>query len=203
MARGLGAVRRRRVRCRRRAKHAALLPGLGSEKVARMFLGGLGKLEATLTGEPIVVNGNPALVLRPDGVLDGVLDVRVEGACITGLCYVRNPQKPIRVESETSLTLAMNTGRRCTVSCGTSRLCSPRPSRTCRPAGPPGVRRTLSSRSQQQLPGRHGLSGDGRDRQSTEARRRPARGSGKSRALARRWPAGGPWPCLVGRAMMF
>jgi RNA polymerase sigma-70 factor (ECF subfamily) len=86
-------------------KHAALRPVIGAEKVARMFLGGLGKLDATLTGEPNVVNGSPALVLRLDGELDGVLAVRVEDAGITGLYYVRNPEKLARITSETPLTL--------------------------------------------------------------------------------------------------
>ena len=46
----------------------------------------------------------PALVLRLDGVIDGVLAFRVENARVTGLYYVRNPEKLTRVESETPLT---------------------------------------------------------------------------------------------------
>ncbi|MEU4779583.1 RNA polymerase sigma-70 factor [Micromonospora sp. NPDC023633] len=86
-------------------KQAALRPITGAEKVARMFFGGLGKVDGTLTGEPTVVNGNPALLVRLDGELDGVLAIRVEDARITGLYYVRNPEKLTRVESETPLTL--------------------------------------------------------------------------------------------------
>ncbi|GAB3160203.1 RNA polymerase sigma-70 factor [Micromonospora sonneratiae] len=86
-------------------KHAALRPVTGAEKVVRMFFGGLGKVEGTLTVEPTVVNGNPALVVRLDGELDGIITVRVEDARITGLYYVRNPEKLTRVESETPLTL--------------------------------------------------------------------------------------------------
>ncbi|SEG82595.1 RNA polymerase sigma-70 factor, ECF subfamily [Thermomonospora echinospora] len=86
-------------------KQAALRPIIGAEKVARMFFGGLGKVKGTLTGEPTVVNGNPALLVRLDGELDGVLAVRVEDARITGLYYVRNPEKLSRVESETPLAL--------------------------------------------------------------------------------------------------
>jgi RNA polymerase sigma-70 factor (ECF subfamily) len=52
-----------------------------------------------------VVNGNPAIVLRVNGEIDGVIAVRVEHARITGLYYVRNPQKLTRVEFETPLTL--------------------------------------------------------------------------------------------------
>jgi RNA polymerase sigma-70 factor (ECF subfamily) len=86
-------------------KQAALRPVIGAEKVVRMVVGGLGKTEGTLTAGPTVVNGNPALVLRLDGEIDGVMAIRVEDARITGLYYVRNPEKLTRVESETPLTL--------------------------------------------------------------------------------------------------
>ncbi|MGX7673590.1 hypothetical protein [Plantactinospora sp. DSM 117369] len=70
---------------------AALRPVIGAEKVVRMFVGGLPRVDALITGEPTVVNGNPALVLRLDGEIDGVLTVRVDKAasvasttCATG-----------------------------------------------------------------------------------------------------------------------
>ncbi|WP_433196599.1 RNA polymerase sigma-70 factor [Nocardia sp. CA-107356] len=86
-------------------KRAALRPVIGAEKIVRYIVGGIGKVEATLTGESTVVNGNPALVLRLDGEIDGVMAVRVEDGRITGLYFVRNPEKLTRVESETPLTL--------------------------------------------------------------------------------------------------
>src|SRR5215217_4073153 len=86
-------------------KQAALRPMIGVEKVVRFMVGGLGKTEGTLTSGPTVVNGNPALVVRLDGEIDGVMAIRVEDARITGLYYVRNPQKLTHVESETQLTL--------------------------------------------------------------------------------------------------
>ena len=86
-------------------KQAALRPIIGADKVLRYILGGLGKAGGALTAEPTVVNGNPALLLRLDGEIDGVLAFRVEDARITGLYYVRNPDKLSRVESETPLTL--------------------------------------------------------------------------------------------------
>ncbi len=86
-------------------KQAALRPVIGSDKVARMFFTGIGKVDSILTSEPTVVNGNPSLVLRLDGQLDGVLAVRVQDARITGLYYVRNPEKLTRVNSATPLTL--------------------------------------------------------------------------------------------------
>ncbi len=56
-----------------------------------------------LTGQATTVNGNPALVLRLDGEIGGVLAARVEDGRVTRLYYVRNPEKLTRVESETSL----------------------------------------------------------------------------------------------------
>ncbi|MEV7955498.1 RNA polymerase sigma-70 factor [Streptomyces sp. NPDC088141] len=86
-------------------KQAARRPVIGADKVARFIIGGSGKATGVLTVGPTVVNGNPALVLRLDGEIDGILAPRVENARITGLYYVRNPAKLTRVESETPLTL--------------------------------------------------------------------------------------------------
>ncbi|NUW33269.1 RNA polymerase sigma-70 factor [Nonomuraea sp. SMC257] len=86
-------------------KQAALRPITTSGKVARFIAGGIGKAQVTLTGEPTMVNGGPALIIRVDGEVDGVMAVRVEDARITGLYYVRNPEKLTRLASETPLSL--------------------------------------------------------------------------------------------------
>ncbi|WP_214105532.1 RNA polymerase sigma-70 factor [Acrocarpospora catenulata] len=86
-------------------KQAALRPVVGAEKVVRMIFGAVGKYPGVVTVGPAVVNGSPALVVRLDGEIDGVLAIRVEDARISGLYYVRNPEKLTRVESETPLTL--------------------------------------------------------------------------------------------------
>ncbi|NDU71465.1 RNA polymerase sigma-70 factor [Actinomadura sp. DSM 109109] len=85
-------------------KQASLRPVTGADRVARFIVGGTGKVTGRVTVDQAVVNGNPALVMRLDGELDGVLAVRVEGGRISGLYYVRNPEKLTRVESETPLT---------------------------------------------------------------------------------------------------
>jgi RNA polymerase sigma-70 factor (TIGR02957 family) len=85
-------------------KLAALRPIVGADKVARS-IAGYGKVAGTLTIDPTVVNGNPALVVRLAGEIDGIVAIRVEDARITGLYYVRNPEKLTRIESETPLTL--------------------------------------------------------------------------------------------------
>ncbi len=86
-------------------KQAALRPIIGVDNVVRFILGGTSKTEAMIAIDSTVVNGNPALVFRLDGALDGVMAFRVEDARITGLYFVRNPEKLNRVESETPLTL--------------------------------------------------------------------------------------------------
>jgi hypothetical protein len=86
-------------------KQAAPRPIIGAEKVARFVVGGLAKADVTLTVGTTMVNGNPALMLRVNGEFDGVIAVRVEDTRITGLYYVRNPDKLARFESETPLTL--------------------------------------------------------------------------------------------------
>ncbi|MFC0096619.1 RNA polymerase sigma-70 factor [Micromonospora marina] len=86
-------------------KHATLRPVVGADKVARMFLGGLGKVPGRITVRPAVVNGGPALVVHLDGEIDGVLTIRVDDALIAGLYYVRNPCKLTRVRTQTPLTL--------------------------------------------------------------------------------------------------
>lgn len=86
-------------------KQAAPRPVVGADKVVRAFVGGIRRTGSTLIGELTAVNGNPALLLRLDGEIDGVLAVHVEDDRIAGLYYVRNPQKLTRVESETLLTM--------------------------------------------------------------------------------------------------
>ncbi|MFG2329886.1 RNA polymerase sigma-70 factor [Streptomyces sp. NPDC048604] len=86
-------------------KRAALRPVIGAEKVVRFYFGGTAKHRATVACEPTVVNGSPALVVHVNGELDGVMALRVEDALITGLYYVRNPEKLTHVAAETPLTL--------------------------------------------------------------------------------------------------
>jgi RNA polymerase sigma-70 factor (ECF subfamily) len=82
-------------------RQAALRPVTGADKVLRYIAGTAKKANAAFTSEPTTVNGNPALILHLDGALDGVLAFRVEDNRVTGLYYVRNPEKLTRVESET------------------------------------------------------------------------------------------------------
>ncbi|WP_282695049.1 RNA polymerase sigma-70 factor [Streptomyces sp. CC208A] len=86
-------------------KRAALRPIVGSDKVTRFYLGGSLKAEVTVTTELTVVNGAPAIALLVDGELDGVMAMHVEGGRISGLYYVRNPEKLAHVTAETSLAL--------------------------------------------------------------------------------------------------
>lgn len=86
-------------------KQAALRPILGAEKVLRFFAGIMAKAPGPVTSEPTQVNGTPGLIMRIDGELDGVLAVRLEASQVTGIYYVRNPEKLRRVGAESVLTL--------------------------------------------------------------------------------------------------
>ncbi|WP_330334322.1 RNA polymerase sigma-70 factor [Streptomyces sp. NBC_00536] len=89
-------------------KHAAPRPVIGADKVARLFTGMTGKaarIRAAFAFTPTTVNGTPALAVHLDGELDGVIALCVEGARISGLYFVRNPEKLSGVASEISLTL--------------------------------------------------------------------------------------------------
>jgi RNA polymerase sigma-70 factor, ECF subfamily len=85
-------------------KQAAQRPVVGPDKVARFLLGGTSRTTSSITVELSVANGSPALVVRLDGELDGVMTARVEDGRITGLYYVRNPEKLAHVSSEIPLT---------------------------------------------------------------------------------------------------
>ncbi|MEU0056609.1 RNA polymerase sigma-70 factor [Streptomyces sp. NPDC006334] len=89
-------------------KRAALRPVVGAENIVRFYLGGAAsaaRFQATITWEPTVVNCSPALAVHREGELDGVMAARLEDGRITGLYFVRNPEKLTRVTSETPLTL--------------------------------------------------------------------------------------------------
>ncbi|WP_246122923.1 RNA polymerase sigma-70 factor [Actinoallomurus bryophytorum] len=85
-------------------KRARLRPIVGAAKVARVFTAGAVKAGAGMSFEPAQVNGGPALVVRLDGEIDGVVAMRVEGGLVTGLYLVRNPEKLSRVERETAVS---------------------------------------------------------------------------------------------------
>ncbi|WP_280236091.1 RNA polymerase sigma-70 factor [Nocardia cyriacigeorgica] len=86
-------------------KKASPRPVVGADKVARFMVGGLTRHDVQLTVEPTVVNAGPALSLYMDGELDGVIVPHVEDTRITGLYYVRNPQKLTHISSMNPLTL--------------------------------------------------------------------------------------------------
>ena len=85
-------------------KQAMLRPIVGADKVARLYAAGLNTVGAEMSVEPVQVNGGPALIVRLNGEIDGVMAVRVEDGLVTGLYYVRNPEKLSRVERETAVS---------------------------------------------------------------------------------------------------
>jgi RNA polymerase sigma-70 factor (TIGR02957 family) len=84
-------------------KRAARLPVVGAETVTRYVSRVLTRRGVALTADPTVINGSPALLLSLDGMIDGVLGMRVEEGRISGIYYVRNPEKLTRITTATPL----------------------------------------------------------------------------------------------------
>ncbi|ADD39796.1 RNA polymerase sigma-70 factor [Stackebrandtia nassauensis] len=72
-------------------------PIVGADKVLRLFAASLDTFLRGATLEPVRVNGFPALLMRVCGKLDGVLTLRLDDGLVSGLYYVRNPEKLSRV----------------------------------------------------------------------------------------------------------
>jgi Sigma-70, region 4 len=85
-------------------KKAALRPIVGAGRVARFFAVALDRVGAELSLELVQVNGYPALIFRLNEDIDGVMALRIDDGLITGLYYVRNPEKLSGVERETALS---------------------------------------------------------------------------------------------------
>jgi RNA polymerase sigma-70 factor (TIGR02957 family) len=85
-------------------KQAVPRPIVGADKVARLLGAGLGRVGADISVEPAQVNGCPALILRLNGELDGVMAMRFDDGLVTGLYYVRNPDKLSRIDQETPVS---------------------------------------------------------------------------------------------------
>jgi RNA polymerase sigma-70 factor (TIGR02957 family) len=83
-------------------KQAVLRPVVGAEKVARLLVNGLGRIDPASL-RPAQVNGYPALVLRLDGEVDTVVAVRIDDGLVTGLYAVRNPAKLSHMDREAAL----------------------------------------------------------------------------------------------------
>ncbi|MEV6106915.1 RNA polymerase sigma-70 factor [Streptomyces sp. NPDC051940] len=79
-------------------------PIVGADKVVRTLAAGLSRFAAERSAEPVQVNGHLGLIVRRDGEIETVVAMRVEGGLITGLYFVRNPEKLSRVEQETELS---------------------------------------------------------------------------------------------------
>ncbi|MER8070620.1 RNA polymerase sigma-70 factor [Streptomyces sp. NPDC094034] len=85
-------------------KQAVPRPVVGADEVARLLAVGLPRIGGEGSVEPAQMNGCPALIVRLNGEIDGVVTVRIDDGLITGLYFVRNPEKLSRVERETTVT---------------------------------------------------------------------------------------------------
>jgi RNA polymerase sigma-70 factor (ECF subfamily) len=84
-------------------KQAVPRPIVGADRVARVLAAGLGRIAASVSLQPVQVNGYPALILRLGGEIDSVVAVRIDDGLVTGLYAVRNPEKLSHMQRETAL----------------------------------------------------------------------------------------------------
>jgi len=85
-------------------KMAARQPVTGAEKVGGMILGVLAKYSGSIQVEVRMVNAQPALVVWLEEGLDAVMSLRVEDGRISGIYYVRNPEKLAHLGTPAALT---------------------------------------------------------------------------------------------------
>ena len=83
---------------------AALAPIVGAAAVADLLTAGLGRLAGSASVASAPINGHPALIMRVGEQIEGVLAVRTEDGRITGLYFVRNPEKLSRLEDAIALS---------------------------------------------------------------------------------------------------
>jgi RNA polymerase sigma-70 factor (TIGR02957 family) len=81
-------------------KQAALAPVVGADAVAHV----LSRIASTASLQPTEVNGHPALIIWLEGEIDTVVAMRMDDGLITGIYAVRNPEKLLHMERETSLS---------------------------------------------------------------------------------------------------
>lgn len=77
---------------------------VGVDKVGRLLAAGLAAWGAVMTAELAHVNGWPALIVRLDGKIDGVMSMRVEDGLVSGIYTVRNPEKLSRILREAAVS---------------------------------------------------------------------------------------------------
>jgi RNA polymerase sigma-70 factor (TIGR02957 family) len=83
-------------------KKAAMVPIRGAEKILR-FIAAVTPADVEARAEPVWVNGHLGLRLMADGELDTIATIRVDEGLVTGLYFVRNPEKLGRVGVEVAL----------------------------------------------------------------------------------------------------
>jgi RNA polymerase sigma-70 factor, ECF subfamily len=79
---------------------AALLPIHGPDKVMRLLVGLMGKFDpASIPAlDALEINGRPGLVITVDSAIHSTLGIETDGARITAIYLMRNPDKLTRIE---------------------------------------------------------------------------------------------------------
>lgn len=84
---------------------AARRPIVGAQRVLAYVHGVSAKAAGTIATTLTSINGSPALIAYVGGELDGVVSIAVHEGQITGIYYVRNPEKLARIAREVPANL--------------------------------------------------------------------------------------------------
>jgi RNA polymerase sigma-70 factor, ECF subfamily len=78
---------------------AALNPIYGADKIARFIIGLTRKFysDAELASIMVEINGSPGMLLQTDGEFFGAITIETDGARVTALYVLRNPDKLTRI----------------------------------------------------------------------------------------------------------
>jgi len=83
---------------------AARRPIVGATKLAAYLMGGMAKYGVRMKMSPMAVNGQPGLRVEVDGQMMGAVSVGVANGRVTHIFTTANPDKLVRLDTETPLT---------------------------------------------------------------------------------------------------
>lgn len=86
-----------------KVRGAARRPVVGALRLARYLVGGMAKVEGSLTAALTWVNGAPAIRMELDGEVVGVASLTIEAGRVTRVYAIANPDKLGSLEHEAAL----------------------------------------------------------------------------------------------------
>ena len=85
-------------------RRAARQPVVGATRVARYLINLAQRYTDNVAAKPVIINGDPGLVIVVDGATDLVVAFEIEAERVAAIWLVRNPDKLERLDSPPALT---------------------------------------------------------------------------------------------------